>query len=124
MSRLGIGAPQPGSEALFIHTFVEPPRLRKILMKTTTTTTSLRCHVYATAFHGGGLISSHRVAERALARSVREKIGDCTCGCAVVVAEMESDIGTYIGDDGYVIQSCVDELAGASSASSPYSPAL
>lgn len=93
-------------------------------MSRATASKALRYHVYATAFHGGGLISSHRVAERALARSVKEQVGDCTCGCAAVVASAEGDVGTYIGGNGYMISSCVGELSRAGLTLSPYTPAL
>jgi len=37
-----------------------------------------------TAFHGGGLISTHKTATRAVEKA-RQNRSDCTCGCVVVV---------------------------------------
>lgn len=47
--------------------------------------------VVRTAFHGGGRISSHQTARRAIERARRESAADCTCGCAGVVPEAQFD---------------------------------
>jgi len=41
--------------------------------------------VYATAFHGGRLISRHASPEQAARAVRRHKISGCTCGCAGVI---------------------------------------
>ena len=45
----------------------------------------LRYHVYATAFHRGGLISRHRTSEAAERAARRWRMTDCVCGCAAVI---------------------------------------
>jgi hypothetical protein len=42
-----------------------------------------------TTFHGGGFISKHRTAYRAILSARKHAISDCTCGCTVVVPEYE-----------------------------------
>ena len=42
-----------------------------------------------TAFHGGGLVSRHRTATRAIERARREGPADCTCGCTCVLPAAE-----------------------------------
>lgn len=42
--------------------------------------------VVLTAFHGGGLVSRHQTATRAIERARREGIADCVCGCAGVMS--------------------------------------
>ncbi len=41
--------------------------------------------VYATAFHGGRLLSRHVTLEAAEAAARRWRMTDCVCGCAGVV---------------------------------------
>jgi hypothetical protein len=47
--------------------------------------------VVNTAFHGGGIVSRHYSALRALERMRGERVGDCVCGCVDVVQESEYD---------------------------------
>lgn len=58
-----------------------------------------------TAFHGGGLVSRHKTATRAIEKS-RKMAGDCTCGCTAVV-----------------LAANYDELPTAEKTSSPYAAA-
>jgi hypothetical protein len=46
-------------------------------------------YVVRTAFHGGGLRSRHRSEGAAERATIRARIGDCVCGCAVVVAAID-----------------------------------
>jgi len=46
--------------------------------------------VYATAFHGGGLISRHHTQELAEAAAHRYRSGDCVCGCCAVLGPSEA----------------------------------
>jgi len=48
-------------------------------------------HVYATAFHGGRLISRHRNRAAALAAARRSVFDSCTCGCAGVINTAEGE---------------------------------
>ena len=54
--------------------------------------------VVRTAFHGGGQISHHRSAMRALTRARREGAADCSCGCAGVLLASEYDGLSYAED--------------------------
>jgi len=59
--------------------------------------------VVLTAFHGGGTVSRHATATRALERARRERVSDCVCGCTAVIVARN-----------------VDELPDACDVSSPY----
>ena len=41
--------------------------------------------VVATSFHGGGILSEHRLATRAVLAVLDHQKGDCQCGCAAVI---------------------------------------
>ncbi len=56
--------------------------------------------VYATAFHGGRLISRHATQAAADAAARRWRMTDCACGCAGVVGPGE-DPGTQRQQDAY-----------------------
>lgn len=45
--------------------------------------------VFATAFHGGRLISRHATREAAETAARRWRMSDCVCGCAGVVGPGE-----------------------------------
>lgn len=71
---------------------------------------SARYLVLRTAFHGGGLISAHRLLARAEASARRHQSGECSCGCAIVhdlqeqgwPLEMgEADSSGYTGESPY-----------------------
>jgi len=47
---------------------------------------SFKFYVVRTAFHGGGIVSKHKTIERARQALSIARTGDCTCGCAGVVA--------------------------------------
>jgi len=44
-----------------------------------------RYQVYATAFHGGQLISRHRTSAAAEKAVKKFRMTDCTCGCAGII---------------------------------------
>ena len=61
-----------------------------------------RYEVYATAFHGGGLISRHRTREAAERAACKWASPDCVCGCAGVVdLEAGERPGTQAQQDQY-----------------------
>ena len=64
----------------------------------------MRYEVYATAFHGGRLISRHKTleaAERAV-RRYRNQINGCSCGCAGVLDTGDGERpGTQADQDQY-----------------------
>ena len=47
--------------------------------------------VFRTKFHGGGLISRHATESAAEKAARSHKIGDCKCGCAVVVGPRDEE---------------------------------
>lgn len=58
--------------------------------------------VYRTAFHGGGLLSRHATAPAAEKAARKARIGDCCCGCAVVVGpDQPEPESAGVGHDPY-----------------------
>ena len=45
----------------------------------------MRYQVYATAFHGGGLVSTHRTIAAAERAVKKYRMSDCCCGCAGII---------------------------------------
>ena len=56
-----------------------------------TTTERYPFRLFSTQFHGGGLLSRHATEAAAETARKRAKIGDCTCGCAVVVGPTQAE---------------------------------
>jgi hypothetical protein len=54
-----------------------------------TTTERYPYHVYATAYHGGRLISRHATREAAEQAVRRWRMTDCSCGCAGIIGPGE-----------------------------------
>ena len=47
--------------------------------------TEMRYEVYATAFHGGRLVSRHHTSEAAEKAAKKYRMSGCVCGCAGVI---------------------------------------
>lgn len=60
----------------------------------------MRYEVYATAFHGGRLISRHHTIEAAEKAVKKYRMTDCVCGCAGVIDTGEGEKpGTQAAQD-------------------------
>ena len=57
--------------------------------------------VYATAFHGGRLISRHRTREAAERAVKKYRMTDCVCGCAGVIDTRTEQPGSVADQDHY-----------------------